>query len=247
MEDYPETIIPPLLGLPLEVLSKYCEEKKKPTFNQFVASNQDKFVQWSIDIAAMKGTTLHGVWFERYRKQLKYEKAKYAKPRKSKYNNLIWNTIMTRVTTRRRLRGDYNEGRLVLLNDASAATTREARRLFENPNNSNSSGDGSNSGPSESTSPNSSEQNNNHDEDGEALDDHEDNDDDDDEQEEYVDNMPLATLAMKKLSNKFKSSDMDTLMNLMKNGDDILSRANNHIIKLISQKHLTEVEEETIK
>ena len=88
---------------------------------------------------------------------------------------------------------------MVLLNDASAATTREARRLFENPNNSNSSGDGSNSGPSESTSPNSSEQNNNHDEDGEALDDHEDNDDDDDEQEEYVDNMPLATLAMKKV------------------------------------------------
>ena len=41
------------------VLNKYCEEKKKPTFNQFVGSNQDNLVHRLIDIA-IKETTLHG-------------------------------------------------------------------------------------------------------------------------------------------------------------------------------------------
>ncbi|KAG2219772.1 hypothetical protein INT45_008603 [Circinella minor] len=135
------------------------------------------------------------------------------------------------------------EGRLSLLNAASSSVTREARRLFESLEHSNNSGDGSSSGPSVSTSPTFSEQNNKDDEDRENFTNHE----DDDEQKECACDVSLETVAMKRLSNKFEVNDMDPLMNLMKNDDDILSRANNHIIKLISQKHLIEVEEETMK
>ncbi|KAI7853878.1 hypothetical protein BDC45DRAFT_536172 [Circinella umbellata] len=96
---------------------------------QFVGLNQD-LVQWSIDISAIKGSTLHGIWFEQYRKQLKYKKPNYAK----------------------RLRGDYIEKGLILLNAVSSAATHEARRLFESFDNSDNSGDGSSSEPPGSTS-----------------------------------------------------------------------------------------------
>ncbi|KAJ8652791.1 hypothetical protein O0I10_011597 [Lichtheimia ornata] len=86
--------------------------KKKPSFKDFVGDNQDKLVDWSVDIATNTATALHGIWFERYKQALQYTKPKHAKPRRPNYNNIVWNTIMSKVTTRRRLRWDYVEGGL---------------------------------------------------------------------------------------------------------------------------------------
>ncbi|KAF7722234.1 hypothetical protein EC973_003515 [Apophysomyces ossiformis] len=204
---------------------------EKARLKKFVGENQGNLVKWSLDIAANNAAALHGVWFERYKKALKFSKPKYAKPKKPTYNNIIWNQVMSRVMTQRRLR--YLEGSLTLLGDISTMATGTARELLARD--------------AERTTSDFHGRSDDEDEESENDDEHISDDDDDEEESDYEDNVVLATLAMRKLSNQFEPSDMDKLKSLVKNGDDVVSRANDHVVKLLSQEHLTEIDEETIK
>ena len=84
-------------------------------FNKFVVSNQDNLAEWSVDITANKATAFGlkdtaDIQSKKRKKNIIVENNVAwlniivlifcaLRPRKSRYNTLIWNMIMTRVIT----------------------------------------------------------------------------------------------------------------------------------------------------
>ncbi|KAG2224795.1 hypothetical protein INT45_005319 [Circinella minor] len=81
-------------------------------------------------LEATTAEALNGVWYERYKKQHMNIKAN-TKIKKPKFNPIMWNSIMSKVLTRRALYEVYTEGGLKVLVAAAQGATQEAERVFD--------------------------------------------------------------------------------------------------------------------
>ncbi|KAI9272645.1 hypothetical protein BDA99DRAFT_556258 [Phascolomyces articulosus] len=220
----------------LKELQNYLQSHQQPSYNHFIVTNQKNIVLWSLNIAAVTGAALNGIWYERYKKQYMSIKAKSV-INKPKFNSIMWNTIMTKVLTRRTLCEEYTERSLDVLITAAQGATQEAKRIIRSSS-SLLREDNNLSDDTNSTSGDASMENEN--ESGES--------DIEKEKKDEIDiNAALSEVGFKKLIKKSDESDLALLSSLKVQGDGIEERIHKQIIHLLSQENLTDMEKEVLK
>ncbi|CAO3601274.1 unnamed protein product [Absidia cylindrospora] len=74
-------------------INAYILSIETPSFKGFVAKHNDDIPLWSVKLPSITGDSLHGVWFNRYCDVFMAIKDSKKRPRKTRYNEIIWNAI----------------------------------------------------------------------------------------------------------------------------------------------------------